>query len=106
MGRITNTIIQDERGKLGLRVLNELPNHIPHINSYYGITFDNHMIIKLLLCAPMSVAESIMDNAQMSIWTNNDFVANLRRNIQYSEYIAPGLYCKILYHTLANPQLQ
>ena len=105
--RVTNQIINEERSKLGQRVLNELPKFIPHCTSYYGIRFDNHEIIKLLLRSPMAAAESITDKEEKSIWLNDPtFVAILRRNIQYAQYIAPGLYTQVLYHTLANPQLQ
>lgn len=99
--RVTNQTINDSRCKLGERVLNELPKHTPDTTNDYRIPIDGNIIIKLLLRSPIAVAESIKGISEKSIWEDNEFVSNLRRNIQYAQYVAPDLYTKVLYHCLS-----
>lgn len=97
--RIDNSMILNERALLGERVLEELPKtHLPNISeTNYGINFETHYRVKLLLYAPIAVAESIKNMGNSSIWSTDN---NLRRNIQYAQYIAPNLYIKVLNHAL------
>lgn len=99
---INNQVINDARAKLGERVLNELPTHTPQTSNDYGVPIASNHMVKLLLRAPIAVAESIKGIAVKSIWEDNDFVSNLRRNIQYAHFIAPDLYIKVLYHCLSQ----
>jgi hypothetical protein len=101
MSRVTNQVIKEARCKLGDRVMNELPKHTPHTTNDYRLPIDDNLMIKLLLRAPMAVAEAINGIAEKSIWNDDDFVANLRRNIQYAQFLAPDLYSKVLYHCLS-----
>lgn len=100
--RVTNQVINEARAKLGERVLTELPQHTPHTTRDYNIPVDNNYPVKLLLRAPIAIAESIKGIAEKSIWEDNDFVSNLRRNIQYAQFVAPDLYTKVLYHCLST----
>ena len=97
--RIDNSMILNERALLGERVLKELPKtNLPNISgTNYGINFETHYKVKLLLYAPIAVAESIKNIGNSSIWSTDN---NLRRNIQYAQYIAPNLYINVLYHAL------
>lgn len=99
--RITNQIISEARAQLGERILTELPQRTPHTTSDYNIPVANNHVVKLLLRAPIAVAESIKGNADQSIWEDNEFVSILRRNIQYAHFVAPDLYTKVLYHCLS-----
>lgn len=99
--RVTNQVIIETRAKLGERVLTELPSHTPHTTSDYNMPVGDNYPVKLLLRAPIAVAESIKGIAEKSIWEDNEFVSDLRRNIQYAHYVAPSLYTKVLYHCLS-----
>lgn len=99
--RVNNQVINVARAQLGARVLSELPQHTPHTTRDYGIAVNDNYMVKLLLRAPIAVAESIRNTAERSIWDEGEFVSNLRRNIQYAQYVAPDLYTKVLYHCLS-----
>ncbi|MEJ7778683.1 MAG: hypothetical protein WKF68_03755 [Daejeonella sp.] len=99
--RVSNPIIMEARSRLGSRVLNELPFHAPHTTKKYNIPFDKNEMVKLLLCAPIAVAESIMNTAERSIWAESESADKLRRNIQYAQFVVPDLYSKVLYHCLS-----
>jgi hypothetical protein len=99
---VLNDFINQERSQLGSRVLKELPIHNPHITKAYGIPLHNHEPVKLLLRAPIAVAESIAGNQEKSIWSNDVFIDYIRGNIQYTLYIAPNLYTQVLYHTFSR----
>ena len=100
---VYNAEISDVRGKLGERVLRELPSHTPKISSDYGIAIDQHLQVKLLLRAPIAVAESINDTQQeFPIWAGDDFREVIRRNIQYSQYLNPEFYNRVMLHALKN----
>lgn len=100
--RIYNQIINEARSTLGERVLIELPRDTPHTSDNYGIPIDQNYAIKLLLRAPIAVAESITNKSTKSIWEDSELASNLRRNIQYSQYVAPDLYYKTIYHCLTT----
>lgn len=102
---VSNTFINDERSKLGERVLSELPKNTPHTTHNYGIKLESHYIVKLLLRSPIAVAESICEKSDKSIWAYDELTTLLRRNIQYVSYIAPELYKHILLHTLSMIKL-
>ena len=106
MDRVTNPFIQEQRQRLSNRVLDELPKSYSHITDRYGINFGEHQNIKLLICSPLAVAESIMAKAEKSIWSNDKFVGRIRRNIQYAKYISPVLYDKLLLHGLSYPNFK
>ncbi|MNL56780.1 hypothetical protein D3C87_1802980 [compost metagenome] len=61
------------------------------------------MEVHLLLHAPIAVAESINDiQHEYPIWAGDDFRDTLRRNIQYSQYVNPAFYKKVILHALNN----
>jgi hypothetical protein len=100
---ISNHDINTLRAKLGIRVLNELPNYKPRIMDDYNIPIEQHEQVQLLLYSPIAVAESINDIQHgQPIWGGDDFRNIIRRNIQYSQYIAPEFYKRILLHTLTH----
>jgi hypothetical protein len=93
--------IIDLRSQLGVRVLNELPYNSPKISDNYHIQIEDHKAVRLLLQAPIAVAESIA-NAQnkYTIWGGDEKREVIRRNIQYSHYLKPDFYNKIILHVL------
>lgn len=98
---ITNQQIQSLRGQLGVRVLKELPKYTPYISKNYGVPVDQHEPVKLLLRAPIAAAESIAGIIEgRSIWSCDDFVDILRRNMQYAQYLNPEFYKQLLIYTL------
>ncbi|QXP63254.1 hypothetical protein [Polaribacter sp. HaHaR_3_91] len=101
--KITYSQIMNLRASLGVRVLRELPYGSPKINSQRNIPINEHKPIKLLLNAPIAVAESI-NNLQdkTSIWGGDEFREMIRRNIQYSQYINQTFYNKLLAYALKN----
>lgn len=93
--------IRDLRSSLGERVLNELPYRSPKVSKEYHIPIKEHKPVKLLLRAPLAVAESISDsNGEYSIWGGDEFIDSLRRNIQYSQYLNPEFYNRTILHAL------
>jgi hypothetical protein len=100
---ILNTDIRDVRAILGDRVLKELPHMTPKITKEYNISINDHYLIKLLLRAPIAVAESINDTQkEYPIWAGDDHRESIRRNIQYSQYLNPEFYIKVILHALKN----
>lgn len=100
---ILNSDITNLRSQLGIRVLSELPSHTPKINSDYNISITDHSPVKLLLKSPIAVAESINDaQKEYTIWAGNDFKDTIRRNIQYSQYLNPEFYYRVILHVLIN----
>lgn len=78
------------RGELGDRVIRELPHFVPAISDTYGIPKVD--IVKLLLHAPIAVAESIKGvKKDLSIWGGKANRASIRRNIQYVQYLDRNL---------------
>jgi hypothetical protein len=84
-----------------VRVLNELPYNSPKISDNYHIKIEEHRAVRLLLQAPIAVAESIT-NAQngYAIWGGDEKREVIRRNIQYSHYLKPDFYNKVILHVL------
>ena len=100
---IYNPFINEIRGKLGQRVLNELPEIKPQIIGYYNIPQNNYGTFDLLINAPIAVAESITDLQQeYPIWGGNDLREQIRRNIQYAHYLAPDFYSRIIQQVLSQ----
>ncbi len=100
---ILNTDIREVRSQLGQRVLNELPRMTPKITNEYNVPINNHYLIKLLLRAPIAVAESINDTQkEYPIWAGDEHRDSIRRNIQYSQYLNPEFYNRVLLHALKN----
>ena len=97
---VLNGDILDLRAKLGDRVLNELPRSCPKATQNYGISVKDHYQVKLLIKSPIAVAESITGTfeSERSIWSNK--AENIRRNIQYSQYLNPEFYNRTLLHVL------
>lgn len=93
--------IRELRSQMGEKVLKELPLLTPKITNQYNINIDEHLPVKLLLQSPIAVAESIgnIEN-DFPIWGGNDFRENIRRNIQYSQYLNPEFYNKTILHVL------
>ena len=100
---ILNTDIRDVRALLGQRVLKELPHMTPKITKEYNIPINQHLPVKLLLRAPIAVAESINDTQNAyPIWAGDDHRESIRRNIQYSQYLHPEFYNRVILHALKN----
>ena len=100
---IQNSDITAARGQLGARVLNGLPQTTPRITAEYNISINQHLPVKLLLRAPIAVAESINDiQNPYPIWAGDDHRESIRRNIQYSQYLNPEFYNKVILHALKN----
>ena len=98
---ILNTDIRELRSKLGNRVLGELPYDSPKITKDYHIPIKDHLPVRLLLKAPIAVAESIRDTQkEYSIWAGNK--DSIRRNIQYSQYLNPEFHKRAILHALKN----
>jgi hypothetical protein len=103
ISRIYNADISTLRAKLGERVLNELPIYTPKTTKKYGIPIEQHLQVKLLLRSPIAVAESINGiQKEYSIWAGNDHRESIRRNIQYSQYLNPEFYNRVILHALKN----
>lgn len=98
---ISQRNILDLRSQLGARVLNELPHNSPKISDNYHIQIEEHKAVRLLLQAPIAVAESI-NNAQnkYTIWGGDEKREVIRRNIQYSQYLKQEFYNKTILHVL------
>ncbi|WOD44191.1 hypothetical protein [Hwangdonia lutea] len=93
--------ILDLRSQLGTRVLGELPYNSPKINGNYNIQVEEHHQVRLLLQAPIAVAESISDRQKdYPIWAGDEKREVIRRNIQYSQYLKPDFYNKTIFHAL------
>lgn len=106
---IYNSDISYARQLLGERVLNELPYGTPKISSDYGIPISQHKQVKLLLRAPIAVAESIVgvEKEDYPIWGGNEFRGAIRRNIQYAQYLdrqylGSNFYKRIILQALKN----
>lgn len=100
---ISNSILQDVAAQLGAKVLNELPKNIPGTIENYGIPVDGHKQIKLLLKSPIAAAESIAGvEKDKSIWSCKEFAGVIRRNMQYSQYLSPEFYKKVLIYTIGK----
>jgi hypothetical protein len=100
---ILNTDIRDVRALLGERVLKELPHMTPKITKEYNIPIKEHLPVKLLLRAPIAVAESINDTQNAyPIWAGDDHRESIRRNIQYSQYLNSEFYSRVIIHALKN----
>lgn len=95
--------IRDLRALLGERVLNELPSRSPKITKEYNIQIKDHLPVKLLLKAPIAVAESINDiQKEYPIWAGNEYKDAIRRNIQYSQYLNPEFHNRVILQALKN----
>ena len=98
---ITRRVIQDLRAGLGERVMNELPEKSSRTMSNYNINIEGLDNVRLLIQAPISVAESIGGiKTKYPIWGGEDRSEIIRRNIQYSQYLNPEFYNKIIMHVL------
>lgn len=95
--------IQELRGLLGERVLNELPVSSPRITHDYGISIHNHRKVLLLIQSPVAVAESIMGGPNdYPIWGMDEVRTMIRRNIQYSLYLSPDFYKRVIHYVLSK----
>jgi hypothetical protein len=103
---VTQRDIIDLRSQLGERVLKELPYSSPRVSSDYNIQMEDHKIVRLLLQAPIAVAESINETQTASpIWGGDEQRKVIRRNIQYSQYLCSlypktDFYNKTILHVL------
>lgn len=95
--------IREVRALLGERVLKELPRMTPKITKEYNISIKEHLPVKLLLRAPIAVAESINDTPNAyPIWAGDDHRESIRRNIQYSQYLNSEFYSRVILQALKN----
>lgn len=98
---IGNQEVNNFRGSLGKKVLNELPSNCPRVLGNYGIRIGHHRPVKLLLQSPIAVAESILGlERECPIWGGGEIRERIRRNIQYSQYLDPGFYSKVIAHVI------
>lgn len=98
---ISHMRINDLRSRLGERVLKELPALRPKTTSDYNIPVDQHKQVRLLVKSPIAVAESIKKvSAEHTIWGEFAYGNEIRRNIQYSQYISPNFYKETILHVL------
>jgi|SRR5690554_3825315 len=99
--QVNHMRITDLRAKLGPRVLDELPDFQPRITKEYNIPIKAHNQVRLLVKAPIAVAESIKNvPTQYPIWGIDPFLNTIRRNIQYSQYLSPEFYKDTILHVL------
>ena len=99
--RISHMEINTLRSNLGERVLKELPGNSPRIHGDYGIPIKHHKQVKLLIKSPIAVAESIKNvPTDYPIWGPDEIINTIRRNIQYSQYLSPGFYKKVIINIL------
>ena len=98
---IGNQDLQLLRQSLGQRVLNELPTQSPYIETDKTRLIQEHQPVRLLIQSPIAIAESIKGvDTKKSIWGGDKFTEEIRRNIQYSQYIAPDFYKNLLCNNL------
>ena len=95
--------IREVRALLGERVLKELPRMTAKMTKEYNISINEHLPVKLLLRAPIAVAESINDTPNAyPIWAGDDHRESIRRNIQYSQYLNSEFYSRVILQALKN----
>lgn len=99
---ITNMLIMNLRQQLGIDVINALPQLSPDIRQNYNFPNLDRIIVKLLIKSPIAIAESIYYPEDMAIWSNDERVQKIKRNIQYARYLAPEFYAKVLYRMLTQ----
>lgn len=97
---ISKIDIRDFRAELGERVLKELPYRSPFITKNYGFCMEENARIRLLLQSPIAVAESILGIDTHSIWGGDEKREDVRRNIQYSQYLNPSFFNKMILNVL------
>ncbi len=101
--KVYNPYINHIRSDLGERVLKELPEMKPNVSDYYNIPSNDYGKFFLLIKAPIAVAESIKNvQTQFPIWGGNDFREQIRRNIQYAQYLCPEFYNRIILQVLSQ----
>lgn len=95
--------IYEVRASLGEKVLKELPGLTPKINAYYNLPKNEYGKFLLLIKAPIAVAESILNiKSEFPIWGGNDFREQIRRNIQYAQYLSPEFYNRVILQVLSQ----
>lgn len=100
---IYNPYIYEVRASLGEKVLKELPGLTPKISAYYNLPKNDYGKFILLIKAPIAVAESIKNiKAEFPIWGGNDFREQIRRNIQYAQYLSPEFYNRVILQVLSQ----
>ena len=100
---VYNPYIAETRAKLGERVLSELPKFKPKVSGYYNIPHNDYGTFLLLIQSAIAVGESIKDSQKdFPIWGGDDFIEDLRRNIQYSQYLEPEFYSRIIQQVLSQ----
>lgn len=101
--KVYNPFVNEIRAGLGERVLKELPEMKPNVTHYYDIPKNDYGNFFLLIKAPIAVAESIKNvQEEFPIWGGNDFREQIRRNIQYAQYLSPEFYNRIILQVLSQ----
>jgi len=99
-----NTRVNDLRSALGVRVINELPKNFPNIPVQYRqiipVNSDNQNV-EILLRAPLIVALSILGKDD-ALWHRDN--EHKRRNIRYSQQLAPEWYAEALTYSINKSQ--
>ena len=99
---VLNVEINDLRRSLGEKALNELPDLAPSIPDQFKsiIPVDKtNWIVKVLLKVPVSVALSISEE-DTSLWEDGENWAEIRRNIQFVQWLTPQWYGLAILHSL------
>lgn len=100
---VNNTSIRELRSNLGERVLKVLPRQSPKTKSEYNIPLEQHKPVRMLIQAPIAVAESISGiQNEYPIWGGDDVRESIRRNIQYAHDLNREFYNKVLLSTLSK----
>lgn len=99
---ILNPDITNVRMQLGERVLKEMPIRIPHTTQTYNLTIERNNPVKLILYSGIAIAEGIKGVNQKSLWDNSDLAEELRKNVQYVQFLVPDFYKKLILHVLSR----
>lgn len=94
--------LTDLRRQLGERVLNELPSQHPLIQNNYEIPINDHYKVSLLIKSPIAVAESIMGINKNCLWKCDEQSEIIKKNIQYSQFIVPHFYNRVIEYMLSR----
>jgi hypothetical protein len=99
--RVSNADIRSLRSRLGERVINELPHLAPRNSELNVLPIMQNENIRLLLQAPIAVAESIVaKDYEYPIWGGDETREKIRRNIQYCQYLDKDFYNKAVLHSI------
>lgn len=100
---VNNSDVRNLRSNLGERVLKMLPQKSPITKNDYNIPLEQHKPVRMLIQAPIAVAESIIGvPKEYPIWGGDEIRESIRRNIQYAQDLNRDFYNKVLLSTLSK----